>query len=158
MNLSRGKLRRLTHRERRYIRARFGPEQMEQTDAYMAAVRKSDGSYPCARATATVTACRMERRLRETPALWEEILRAAGIDDYTLAADLNRMRSARRIEFYHGHQIADVADNNVQMRAVELIAELLGHKRAGSLDVSGTLTVRYEADTDAGFTKRPAEA
>lgn len=151
MNLSSGRMRQLTTRERRFLK-HYLRDGMDQVDAYLEAVKKADGTYPCSRATAHVTACRMLARLRKSPALWQDILAAAEIDNYTLASDLHRMRTAKKTEFYQGEAVADVEDNGTQMRAIELIAELLGHKKA--IDLSGVITIRYEKDVDAGFTKR----
>jgi len=114
---------------------------MEQFVAYLEAVKKPDGSYPCSEATAHVSASRMEKRLREHPALWRDILAAADIDDLSLAGDLNWARLATRSEFYQGLSVAVVTDNVTRMRAIELIAELLGHKKA-ALELSGALGLK----------------
>lgn len=141
INLSKGRLRQLTARERRYLHNRLGTPRMEETEAYLAASQRPDGSYPCTRDTAHVSACRMEARLRARPALWQDILSAAGIDDYALAGDLNWARNAMRTEFYQGRAVADVEDNGTRMRAIELIAELLGHRK-NALELSGALGLK----------------
>jgi hypothetical protein len=61
---------------------------------------------------------------------WPDILASAGLDDIRLARDLSRLLAAKKTEFYQGTAVADVTDNAVRMRAVELLAELLGRKKA----------------------------
>lgn len=50
-----------------------------------------------------------------------------------LAADLGELLQAKKTEFYRGRPVADCTDNGTRMRAVELLAELLGRKK---LDVN----------------------
>lgn len=146
-------MRQLSPRERRYIRNRYGPKRMEQTEAYIEATRRADGTTPNSSVnSAKVSACRMDKRLRSRPALWADIMAAAEIDDYAIVHDLNWARTATKTEFYQGEAIAEVNDNATRVRALELMMELLGRKKP--LELTGTLTVRYEADTDAGFVKR----
>lgn len=129
INLSKGAAKQLTQRERRYIRNRWGPARMNQTDAYLDAVRKPDGSYPCSRATAHVSANRMEKRLRERPVLWQTILAAVELDDYTLGGALNWALQATKTEFYQGQRVAEVEDNGTRMQAIQLLTEILGHRK-----------------------------
>ena len=126
----------LSPMQRRYVRFRWGPDRMTQIDAYREAVRRKDGTYPVARNSASVAASRMEKRIRETPSLWQGILAAAEIDDYTLAGALNWALSAMKTEFYQGQAVAEVQDNGVRMQAVQLLAELLGHRK-NAVEITG---------------------
>lgn len=145
INLSTRRTKQLSPRERRFLRAYLG-KGMRIVDAYKEAVRKPDGTVPIADATARVCGCNMLKRLRQNPALWQDILAAADLDDYSLAGHLNRMLRARKTEYYQGKALPGAADNATRMRAVELLAELLGHRKnavelAGSLGIKTYITV-----------------
>jgi hypothetical protein len=83
----------------------------------------------------------MLKRVRSNPPLWDDILAAAGIDNYTFAGDLNRMRFAKKTEFYQGKAVAVVEDNNTQIRAVELEGEILGHRKT-NVELTGALGIK----------------
>jgi len=134
-------MRQLSPRERRYIQYRYGPSRLSQVDAYLEAVKRPDGASPITRESATVAASKLDRRLRSNPPLWHDVLAAAGIDDLSLAEDLNWARNAERTEFYQGKPVATVSDNGTRMRAIELIAELLGHRKS-AVEIGGMLGLK----------------
>lgn len=135
-----GKTRHLSPRERRFLEHWLG-EGMTQTDAYLAASKRPDGSYPCSRTAAGVSASKMVKRLRSYPAQFQAILASAGLDDYAFAGHLNRMLRAMRTEFYQGSPVAECEDNTTQMRAVELLADVLGHRK-NAVELSGALGLK----------------
>lgn len=169
LNLSKGRLKQLSPRERRFLRSYLG-DGKRIVEAYKDCVRLADGTVPVSDATARVTGSNMLARLRRNPPLWQEILAAAEIDDMALAGHIARMLRARKTEFYQGQAVAEVEDNGTQMRAVELLADVLG-KRKASVDVNGALAlmggirvvldddVPADAPTDAGVEApaRPGE-
>ena len=114
---------------------------MSQVDAYVEAVRKPDGTVPIQRNSAHVDSCKLMARLRKYPARWQDILAAAGLDDITLARKLCELLEAKRSEFYQGQEVAVVTDNGTQARAVELLTEILGHRKQ-ALELSGALGIK----------------
>ena len=60
---------------------------------------------------------------------WRDTLAAARLDDIRLASKLNELLDAKKTEFYKGRVAADCTDNATQLRAAELLAELLGRKK-----------------------------
>jgi len=141
INLSTGRTKQLSPRDRRYIKYRFGPLRMSQRDAFLAAVQRPDGTYPCKAESARQQGSRLEQRLRRNPALWSDIMAACELDDYTLAEGINWALKAKRSEFYQGALVAEVEDNGTRMRAIELIAELLGHRKQ-AVELAGTLGLK----------------
>lgn len=140
INLSKGRTRHLSPRERRFLEHWLG-EGMTQVDAYLEASKRPDGSYPCSRGTAYVNASKMVKRLRSYPAQFQAILASAGLDDYAFAGHLNRMLRATRTEFYQGKPVAECEDNTTQMRATELLADILGHRK-NAVELSGSLGLK----------------
>ena len=61
---------------------------------------------------------------------WPALLALAELDDARLASELARKLTAKKSEFYQGVSVAVVEDNGTQMRAVELLADLLGKRSA----------------------------
>lgn len=131
----------LTPRERRYIRYRFGTSQMSQADAYIEAVRRPRGTESLPRESAGSLGSAMEKRIRAKGLAWMQVLEAAEIDDLSLAGDLNWARTAMRTEFYQGNAVATVTDNGTRMRAIELTAEILGHRKA-AVELSGAVGLK----------------
>jgi hypothetical protein len=83
-------------------------------------------------------------------------LAAAGLDDLRLAKDIRMLLRAKKSEFYQGIKVADCTDNSTRMRAVELLAELLGRKKSElNLHVNDDdgLTLILEKDADAANTE-----
>jgi hypothetical protein len=60
---------------------------------------------------------------------WPQLLALAGLDDARLANELAKKLEAKKSEFYQGEEVAVVDDNGTQMRAVELLADLLGKRK-----------------------------
>ena len=133
------KIKHLSLRERKFLRGWFAG--MYLVDAYTEAIRKPDGTVPVQRNSAAVAASQMMSRLRRSPAAWQNILAAADLDDYTLALKLRELLNAKRTEFYQGEAVADVEDNGTQARMVELLSEILGHRKQ-ALELSGALGIK----------------
>ena len=127
---------------------------MDQTNAYREAVKRADGTYPCTPESARVTASNLERRLRENRALWQDILQAIGLDDYTLGGMLQWALNAKKTEFYQGEAVAEVDDNGTRLRATELLAELLGHRK-NALEIAGAIGIKSYVSVSPDDWKAP---
>lgn len=72
---------------------------------------------------------RLLMRIKAKTAEWEKILKLAELDDFRLAVEVRKKLRARKVEFYQGAKVTVVQDNGTQMRAVELLADLLGRRK-----------------------------
>lgn len=133
------KIKHLSLRERKFLRGWF--EGMSLIDAYTEAIRKPDGTVPIQRNSAYVDASKMMTRLRKNPAVWQSILAAAELDDFTLAKKIRELLEAKRTEFYQGEPAGIVEDNGTQARMVELLSEILGHRKQ-AIELSGALGIK----------------
>lgn len=87
---------------------------------------------------------------------WPQLLALAGLDDARLASELARKLEAKKTEFYQGEAVAEVEDNGTQMRAVELLADLLG-KRSSDVTVK-TETASFLAALEEAHRIRKGQA
>lgn len=101
-----------------------------QTDAYLV-VRPN-----VSRQTAGARGCLIMKRIREKVP-WKDLLEACDLGEIRLIAELRKRLEAKK---------TDDADNTTRMRATELLAEMLGKKKADIGLVPGTeLVIRYQA-------------
>ena len=74
-------------------------------------------------------------------------LEAAGLGEIRLLKELDSKLQAKVTKYYQDQSLGDHEDNTTQMRATELLAELLG-KRKTSVEHSGPggvpLSIQYE--------------
>lgn len=88
---------------------------------------------------------------------WPTLLALAELDDARLASELARKLTAKKSEFYQGEEVAIVEDNGTQMRAVELLADLLG-KRQTDINVTNSTTAFLAALEEAHRIRQRGEA
>lgn len=119
----------LTPRERVFI-----AEYMRNGMRIGKAFKVSEGRPEMDSHRAVESGSRMLAKIKKKTADWQRILELTGLDDFTLATEVRKKLRARKSEFYQGAAVATVADNGTQMRAVELLADLLG-RRKSTVDV-----------------------
>ena len=115
------KVKRLSVREARFLLAHI--EGASLTDSYLKIAPEMD------RDVAATLACRMLRRIRaKIP--WEQILSEAGLGEVRLMRKLEELLEATFTKYYQNVSLGDHTDNATRMRATELLAELLGRRKA----------------------------
>lgn len=86
----------------------------------------------------------MLRRIK-TKIDWETFLDEAGMGIDRLLVELNRKMAAKTTKHYQDESLGDFDDNATQMRAVELLADLLGvRKQSVDVNHSGKI-IHYDA-------------
>ena len=113
----------LSPKERAFM-AEYFRNGMRMNAAYHVIFPKADAI------TCRVNSSRLFSRIRTKTTDWERILKLANLDDFTLALEVRKKLRAKKSEFYQGSAVATVQDNGTQMRAVELLADLLGRRKA----------------------------
>ena len=111
----------LTPRESRFLRAYMAGSSLK--DAWLIACPTSTNKDP------SVAGWKMLRRIK-AKVDWEGKLAEAGLDDLTLLRELRKRLRAKSTHFYQDMAVSDVEDNGTRMRATELLADLLGRRRA----------------------------
>jgi len=134
-----GKRRNLTVRERAFLSELFA-HGLNATDAYEAMMAKM--GRPVERSTAESQGCRMRKRICDT-AEFREILSGNGIDQVTLASDLNRLRTIKRPAFSRdGELVGEFDDGQTQLGAAKLIGDALDAiNQKTSVELTGNLSI-----------------
>lgn len=65
---------------------------------------------------------------------WPRLLESAGLGEIRLLREVEKQLTATVTKYYQDQSLGDHTDNAVRMRATELLADLLG-KRKAELDV-----------------------
>jgi|TARA_Y100000310_G_scaffold271862_1_gene286566 hypothetical protein len=119
------KVDRLTIRERRFLHA-YLREGLSATDAYLLIATKviTTGS-------ARELGSRLLKRIKKKVE-WTEMLDAADLGLDRLAGEMNRMLRMQKVVHYQGEEVGTYEDSGTQMRAVDLLADLLGQKKSSS--------------------------
>ena len=123
-----GKVRKdkLTSREKRFLNSYV--KTLNITESYK--IISSDASSEVASAAGS----RLMGRIR-TKAGFKTILTDAGLGKERVAGELLRMLSAKTKKYYKDKSLGEHDDNPTQMRAIELLADLLGLRKS-ALDVN----------------------
>jgi hypothetical protein len=113
------------------------------------------------RSEASRAMARIKRRLGERT--WQEKLEAADLGDTRLLEELSAALRAMKTEYYHGVPVAECEDNTNRQRALELLADILGKRKAavelmGMLGVKGYIGVSPEDWDDSLVVTEPAIA
>lgn len=136
---------RLTARERRFLFAVIAGK--SGAVAYLEIAMKAGLTAEKARAPAS----RMLARIK-TKVDWPRLLEAVDLGELRLFRELERKLKAMTTKFYEDRAIIDVEDNSTQMRAVELLADLLG-RRKGEAFILQSLEARL-AEIDRRLKER----
>lgn len=100
--------------------------------------------------------CLQDARAHKKKIDWSALLEAAGLGEDRLVREINLRLDAKVSKFYKGEFLGDFEDNRTRMQATELLADLLGKKKAEidlnhHLDDGLTLVLRGgDAQRDAG--------
>jgi hypothetical protein len=119
----------LTIKEKKFLKALFS-NGFQIAKAYREATPNGD---QLKRSTAESNGSKLYSRIRKKEC-WREALEAAGLDDISLAYEIKRLLRMKKVTYYEGKPIGKDDDAFIQLRAVELLAELLG-KRKNQVDI-----------------------
>ena len=115
-------------------------DNLSLTDAYL----NVSPQNTVAHRSASELGSRMMKRIKKK-ANWNEVLLGAGLDNMRLASEMNRMLGMQKVVYYEGKNIGKCEDSGIQMRATELLADLLGlRKQAVDVNHSGKI-IHYDA-------------
>ncbi len=129
----------LTPKESKFLKCYF--DGMTEVDSYLHLDSK------VTRPSARVLGCRMLKRIKEKID-WPKLMEEAGLGEARLLQELLRMLRMKKVNFWQGSEIeGDWDDATIQLRATELLADLLG-KRKHALDLLGedgqSIAIKYE--------------
>lgn len=132
------KRRDLTLRERMFASLLFS-NGLNATRAYADMMDKL--GKPCTVSTAESQGPRMRARICRTSE-FRAILEARGLDEITLADDLNRLRTIKRPAFSRdGYVIGEYDDGQVQLGAAKMLGESLDALKPAVLNVAGVISI-----------------
>lgn len=117
----------LTIKERKFLRALFSNGYI----IYKAYQEATNGEIT--RQTAEVNGSRLYAKIRKKDC-WQRILEQAGLDDMRLAFEILRLLKMKKVVYFQGEAVGEDDDGFVQLKAAELLAELLG-KRKNQIDL-----------------------
>ena len=128
----------LTLRERMFASELFA-HALNNTQAYKAMMEKL--GKPCTESTAASQGSRMRQKICHT-AEFRAILESNGIDEITLAHDLNHLRSVQKVAFnpFNGSKV-EYDDGPTQLGAAKIIGETLDALAPAIVNVSGTISI-----------------
>jgi len=124
----------LTLRERRFLRLVL-VRGLSLKDAY---AQTANPNQVLAESTADSNGCRLYARIKAKLGAhdWQGKLDAVDLGDTRLLEEISAGLRAMKTEFYQGVAVADCEDNGTRQRARELLADILGKRKAPPMELS----------------------
>lgn len=130
-----GNPRQLTPRERRFL-AIYWDNGMNATKAYKALC--DELGKPCADSTADTQGPAMMQRIRRSGD-FRSILEARNLDDARLSYELDRLLRIKKTYVNREGDSVEYEDGQTQVRAAELLKDVLGHSTKTEIALTGDL-------------------
>lgn len=127
----------LANRDRQFLAIYFA-NGMNATDAWFTMCERA--GKPCTRETAGTKGCQALKRIRASGD-FRAILEAHDLDDLRLAREIDRLLAVKKTFVTNDGKSIECEDGQTQVRAAEMLKDILGHSSKAEISLSTELPV-----------------